>query len=788
MRDKRKLGWRWPVVLAPVVLLSVLLILAWTLDRRFPLPPPAAPATRVLADGGELLRAFPAPDQTWRYPIRLDQVAPVYREVLLAYEDRAFYYHPGINPLAIARAAWQNLSAGELVSGGSTLSMQVAGMLDPYPRTLTGKLRQALRTLQLEWHYSKDEILTLYLNLAPFGGMLSGVESASHHYFGKPALQLSDAEAALLTVLPQRPSDWRPDRYPQRARRARDKVLKRMQALGLWSPARVKAALREPVAALPPEPPLLAPLLARRLRQTCPNCTELPTLVDAGLQRQLQALVESYTARLDERQSLAVMVVRNRDRAVRAYVGSARFGDALSQGHVDMTSAIRSPGSTLKPFAYAMALDRGLIHSHSLLLDTPRYGLRYRPHNFTGGFSGPVTAVESLQRSLNLPVVQLVEHLGPDRFVAGLLNAGLALHGEGVHQPNSSVVLGGVGTTLESLVGIYTALARAGQAGAARLQPDQPDVDRWLMSPGAAWISWRMLAQNPWRGLGRVSETPWRLAWKTGTSYGYRDAWAVGVSPRWTIGVWVGRPDGSPSPGRYGRQAAAPLLFRVHELLPGDTESLTPPSSVSRQTICWPLGTLASQPDNNSGHGVSNCLQRHQAWLLDDTAPPTLPQAPDLLQPSLLRTVWLDAATGQSVSPGCREQEQRLQQQDIALWPLQAESWLKPEWRRAARLPAAANSCTRLHSAQETIRIVGIEAGSHLQLPPGRAQLTVDLRARGAQGGLNWYLNAEPLPEQSGQGLTLELGTSGYYRLSVVDASGNTDAIEFSFQRSDKGE
>ncbi|GAA0682769.1 peptidoglycan glycosyltransferase PbpC [Marinobacterium maritimum] len=762
----------------------LLVVLAWGLDRVFPLPAPPAPATRVLAEDGELLRAFLSPDQTWRYPIALEQVAPVYREVLLGYEDRAFYYHPGINLLSILRAAWQNLNAGEVVSGGSTLSMQVAGMLDPYPRTLTGKLRQALRTLQLEWHYSKDEILNLYLNLAPFGGMLSGVESASRHYFGKPALQLSDAEAALLAVLPQRPSDWRPDRYPQRARRARDKVLQRMQALGLWSQARVEAALREPVAALPPEPPLLAPLLARRLRQVCPSCTELPTLIDAGLQRQLQSLVESYSARLDERQSLAVMVVRNRDRAVRGYVGSARFGDPASQGHVDMTSAIRSPGSTLKPFAYGMALDRGLIHSHSLLLDTPRYGLRYRPHNFTGGFSGPVTVMESLQRSLNLPVVQLLEHLGADSFVAGLQNAGLELQGEGVRQPNASVVLGGVGSTLESLVGTYTALARKGQAGAVRLQPQQPDPDRWLMSPGAAWISWRMLAQNPWRALGQVSETPWRLAWKTGTSYGYRDAWALGVSPEWTIGVWVGRPDGSPSPGRYGRQAAAPLLFRVHELLPESSQSLTQPASVSRQTVCWPLGTLESQSHNHAG----NCLQRHQAWLLDNTAPPTLPQAPDLLQPALLRAIWQDAETGLRVAPGCRAEGQKLEQQKIALWPLQAEPWLKPEWRRDERLPTAANSCSRLRSTAESLRIIGIEAGSHLQLPPGRTALEVDLRARGAQGGLNWYLNAEPLPEQPGQGLALTLHDSGDYRLSVVDASGNTDSIEFSFQRSDTGE
>ncbi|GAA0786440.1 peptidoglycan glycosyltransferase PbpC [Marinobacterium sediminicola] len=761
-----------------------LLVLAWVLDRQYPLPAAPPPATRVLAEDGQLLRAFPAPDETWRYPVTLAEVAPVYLEVLMAYEDRAFYYHPGINPFSIVRAAFQNLGAGRVVSGGSTLSMQVAGMLDPYPRNWTGKLQQAFRTLQLEWHYSKDEILTLYLNLAPFGGMLSGVESASRHYFGKPARQLSDAEAALLAVLPQRPSEWRPDRYPQRAREARDKVLQRMLQLGLWPAQRVNAARREPVAALPPEPPLLAPLLAQRLKAHCPSCTEIHSLVDAGLQRQLQGLVESYRVRLDERQSLAVMVVRNADRAVRAYVGSAHFGDQLSEGHVDMVRAIRSPGSTLKPFAYGMALDRGLIHSHSLLMDTPRHGKTYRPHNFTGGFSGPVTAIEALRRSLNLPVVQLMEHLGPDRFVATLQNAGMILRGEGQLQPSEAVVLGGVGTTLESLVGVYTALAREGLAGAVRLQPHEPEHNRWVMSAGAAWISWHMLAQNPVRALNPLSDRPWQLAWKTGTSYGYRDAWAVGVSPQWTIGVWVGRPDGSPSPGRFGRQMAAPLLFRVHQLLPEMGVPLKQPESVSRQPVCWPLGTLKQQQDNK----VDNCLQQFEAWLLNDTAPPTLTQTPDMLQPPLLRKVWLDEATGLGVSPSCKTAEQHLEQRSIALWPLPVEPWIRAEWRRESRLPPAANRCTRLVGGRERLRIIGIENGNHLRLPPGRETLEIDLGVSGATGSLNWYLNGESLTALQGNRLALALKNSGHYRLSVVDASGNTDSIQFSFQRSHTGD
>lgn len=762
-----------------VALLLVVVLAGWGLDRLYPLPAPAAPATRVLAADGQLLRAFPAPDETWRYGVRLDQVAPVYLEVLLAYEDRAFYYHPGINPLALLRASWQNLIAGEVVSGGSTLSMQVAGMLDPYPRTLKGKVRQALRTLQLEWYYSKAEILQLYLNQAPFGGMLSGVESASRHYFGKPATELSDAEAALLAVLPQRPSDWRPDRYPQRAQRARDKVLRRMAELGIWPQTRVDAALQEPVAALPPQQPLLAPLLSRRLRAQCPDCTTIQTLIDADLQRQVQALVATYRSRLDAQQSLAVMVVRNEDMAVQAYVGSAQFGSMQRQGHVDMVQAIRSPGSTLKPFAYAMALDQGLIHSHSMLLDTPRYGLRYRPHNFTGGFSGPVTVADALQRSLNLPVVQLVDHLGPERFVAGLQNAGLDLQGPGVQSPSSAVVLGAVGTRLDSLVGTYTALGRGGLAGTPRLTPDNMQSERWAMSPGAAWITWRLLAQSPWRALGQVGASEWRLAWKTGTSYGYRDTWAIGVTPGWTLGVWVGRPDGSPSPGQHGRSLAAPLLFRIHELLPETRSQPVRPDSVSVESICWPLGSRAAHPDNQLG----NCHRQFSAWLLNGTAPLTLPQAPGLALQTLVRRTWIDTESGLAGLPLCAENPQSLQQRLVALWPQQAEPWLKPAWKRQSRLPDTMPGCEGEVPKIEAVQIVGIEEGSRLQLLAGRPLLQVDLHLAGAQGQVNWYLNGKPLAGAQKSHHALELHQPGQYRVSAVDEAGNTDSIRFSFRR-----
>lgn len=771
-----KKRYRW--LLSALVLAGVASAVGLILDWAYPLPQPAPPSVRVLAKDGQLLRAFPAPDETWRYPAQVDSVAPVFLEQLLAYEDRAFYYHPGVNPLAIARAAWQNLMAGEVVSGGSTLSMQVAGLLDPYPRTLRGKVKQVLRTLQLEWHYSKPEILELYLNLAPYGGMLSGIEAASQHYFGKPSLELSDAEAALLTVLPQRPSEWRPDRYPQRARAARDKVLKRMHALGLWDINRVDEALQENVAALPPRSPVLAPLLARRLRQECSECLTIETLIDADLQRDLEALVETYRQRLNEHQSLAVMVMRNDDLSVRAYVGAAEFGAAQRYGHVDMTRALRSPGSTLKPFAYAQALDQGLVHSHSMLLDTPRYGLDYRPHNFTGGFAGPVTVKDALQRSLNLPVVQLVEHLGAESFLAGMRNGGLHLQLPGSGEPSSALVLGGAGTSLESLLGAYSSFGRAGMAGTPRLLASNPETSRWMSSPAAAWITWRILAQDPWRALGALGQREWSLAWKTGTSYGFRDTWAMGVDSNWTLGVWVGRPDGNPSPGESGRSLAAPLLFRVYERL-GQIDAAVPrPNGVEQGEICWPLGSRAT---HNANEG-DNCMQSHQAWLLNGAAPLTLPQKPGITMLGLLRRVQIDPETGYRFLPGCGQEVVQPVTRQLALWPQQAEPWVRPEWRRRARLPAVVPACEAALGLAEPVKIIGVENGSLLWLPAGRDALELDLKLVGAAGSVNWYLDGRPLPAGGMNRQTLELSRAGQFRVSAVDSAGNVDSIEFSFR------
>jgi penicillin-binding protein 1C len=366
-------------------------------DRLYPLPTPgrAAPfALVVTARDGTPLRAFPDKRYIWRTPITLAEVSPRYVQALIGYEDRAFWWHPGVNPFALLRAAGQWLLYGRVVSGGSTITMQVARIIDPTPHTLPGKLHQILRALQLEAHLSKREILTLYLNYAPMGGVLEGVDAASRAYLGKPASNLSYAEASMLAVLPQAPSLLRPDRFAQRARTARDKVLRRMA--DYWPTSVIEDALTEPVYAQAIREPMLAPLLAQRLKREAKGRLRITSTIDTDLQASVESLLLDRVRTLPPHVSCAALVLDNATLEVRAYAGSADFSDLERASHVDMVRAQRSPGSTLKPFLYAFALDAGLIHSESLLSDVPQSFDGYQPGNFEQSFHGRFRSAHSL--------------------------------------------------------------------------------------------------------------------------------------------------------------------------------------------------------------------------------------------------------------------------------------------------------------------------------------------------------------------------------------------------------
>lgn len=758
-------GWLW---LATVVVFLLLCVRA--ADEIWPLPlREVDPARVVVAHDGTPLWRFADADGIWRYPVTIEDVSPRYLAALINYEDRWFWRHPGVNPFSVVRAAWQDLTSGRVISGGSTLTMQVARLLDPHPRSLGGKFRQLWRAFQLEWHLSKREILTLYLNRAPFGGTLQGVGAASWAYLGKPPAQLSYSEAALLAVLPQAPSRLRPDRWPTRAEMARNKVLARMAAQGVWPQKTVQEASEEPVWLAPRQMPQLAPLFSRMMSGKSSR-DKIVTTLDAGLQRQLEELANNWKSRLPARSSLAMIVVDHTDMSVRGWVGSADLNDDSRYGHVDMVTAIRSPGSVLKPFVYGLALDEGLIHPASLLQDVPRRTGDYRPGNFDSGFHGPVSMSEALVRSLNLPAVQVLEAYGPKRFTAKLRNAGLPLYLPAGAAPNLSLILGGGGARLEEMVAAYSAFARHGKAGKLRLQPDDPLVERPLLSAGAAWIIRRIMADEaqplPDSALPRVAP----LAWKTGTSYGYRDAWAIGLNARYLIGIWTGRPDGTPVAGQFGFASAIPLLNQVNNVLLARSASLPEdprPPSVTRGTVCWPGGQALPAGDRN-------CRRRLASWLLDGVQPPTLLLPEQEGINGIRFPVWLDNA-GKRVAADCPQ----AREQTLIVWPLPLEPWLPAAERRAARLPPASGTCPPLErEAVLPLQLSGIRDGAIVKRLPGSAEASLSIQSMGGTGERWWFLNGEPLTERGGN-ITLRLGEEKDYQLLVMDKSGQIATVRF---------
>ena len=746
-------------------------------DKLWPLPlKEVNPARVVVAEDGTPLWRFADAEGIWRYPVAIEDVSPRYLQALIEYEDRWFWKHPGVNPLSVARAAWQDLLAGRVISGGSTLTMQVVRLLDPHPRTFGGKVRQLWRAMQLEWHLSKRDILTLYLNRAPFGGTLQGVGAASWVYLGKSPAQLSYAEAALLAVLPQAPSRLRPDRWSERAQAARDKVLDRMVSQGVWSQKQVEESREEPVWLAPRQMPQLAPLFSRYMLSKDPGL-KITTTLDASLQRQLEDLAAGVKSRLPPRSSLAIIVVDHTDMKVRGWVGSVDINDDSRFGHIDMVSATRSPGSVLKPFIYGLAMDDGLIHPASLLQDVPRRTGDYRPGNFDSGFHGPVSMNEALVRSLNLPAVQVLEAYGPKKFAATLRNAGLPLKLPEGAEPNLSLILGGAGARLADITAAYSAFARYGKAGQLRFQPDDPLMERTLMSPGAAWIIRRILAgeAQPLPDSALPQVVP--LAWKTGTSYGYRDAWAIGLNSRYVIGVWTGRPDGTPVAGQFGFASAVPLLNQVNNLLqPRSALELARlpqdprPESVSRDVICWPGGQ--SLPE-----GDSNCRRRLATWLLDNSQPPTMLMAEQEGARGIRFPVWVNAQE-ERVAADCPDAQQRT----VIVWPLPLEPWLPDGERRAARLPPRSKTCPpRDENAPPPLLLSGIRDGAVIKRLPGRSQATLPLQAIGGEGQRWWFLNGEPLDGHD-RILSLNLDKSGEYQLLVMDDAGQVAAVEFAVQ------
>ncbi len=580
------LAQRPGAIIAGFALLGLLFALA-VLDRVFPLERSRIDDRSVIVTSakGTLLRAFASSDGRWRLPVRTADVDPRFVRMLLAWEDQRFREHAGVDPAAVLRSVYQLAANARVVSGASTITMQVARLMEPRERTLLGKALQVTRALQLDWHLDKDQILEHYLTLAPYGGNLEGIRAASFAWFGKEPRRLTVGEAALLVCLPQSPERRRPDRFPAIARKARDRVISALAERGVLTPREATEAMEEPVPTRRQRFPFNAPHLAQQLFAA--NAGKDPvvtTTILADVQVKIEDLARRERAYFDDNANVAAIVVDNATRDVVAWLGGANFwADA---GQIDLALAVRSPGSTLKPFIYGLAFDELIVHPQTLIDDKPTAFGDYEPRNFDRGFQGTVSIATALQMSLNVPAVALLDRIGPLRFTSALRNAGATLHfpKKGA-LPSLPMALGGVGLSLRDLTMLYAAIPNGGQVAPLNLVPRAaPAPGERLFGRASAWYLGDILKEanlpDGW-SMGQGIERARTVAFKTGTSYGYRDAWSLGFSAKYTVGVWVGRADGSTRPGHIGRNEAAPLLLKIFDLLPpeGRTPRMPPPEA-----------------------------------------------------------------------------------------------------------------------------------------------------------------------------------------------------------------
>jgi len=753
------------------------------LDRLFPFPFERlgrAPAIAVLDRDGTPLRIFLPPDQKWRTPVSLSEVPPALVAALVASEDRFQRFHPGVNPLSAARAALANLRARRVVSGASTLAMQIARMIEPKPRTLPAKVWEAFRALQLEARLSKREILETYLNLAPYGGNVEGIGAASWSRFGKPPSRLALGEIALLTALPRSPNRFDPVRHPEAALLARNRVLRQLLERGVIGAGEFWEAFRQPLPRTRPPLPFEAPHLAQYALDAHGRAGEpVRTTLDRRVQRAAEQAVARRIAELRSTGigNAAAVVIEIDSRAVRALVGSAGFYDEARAGQVNGALARRAPGSTLKPFLFALALDRGLLAPDSYLLDIPTDFSGYVAENYDGVYRGRVTVREALVRSLNAPAVRLLSQIGLDPFLDFLRRGGLDTLDRPAAAYGLPLILGAGEVTLLELTNLYATLASGGahraftvlEAASAAPAATQP-----LTSPEAARLVLEMLTGIERPDLPQsweLARDAFAVAWKTGTSYGHRDAWAVGVSPRYAIGVWVGNFDGSPVKGISGSRHAGPLLF---DLLRGIDRA-------------GPFGAVPRPPGLRIGE-IEVCSLSHER------PGPFCPRTERLEQISSRtrlpvcaqhRRIFVDSRTGEALAGRClgsRPHRARV----VEVHPPELLAWWRAQGIAVSPLPALSASCGG-QPPGEAPSIVSPNPATPYRLrrdAPVEFQkialaARVSAHASPENGHLFWYQDGRLVASGSPGAPIFVRPVAGAHKLVVVDETGRSDNVTY---------
>jgi len=720
----------------------------------------------IYAADSTLLHAFLSPDQKWRVYAAQDEITPELRTAVIFKEDRFFQYHPGFNPFAMVRAAFFNLVKGRRTSGASTITMQLARLLDPAPRTYLNKIHEVFRALQLEWHYSKDEILLMYLNYLPYGGNIEGVKSASMIYFGQETGELSLAQVVMLTVIPNDPNALRPGRNYEKLLARRNLWLEKMKQKGLFDTMTVNDALAEPFERQRYPMPVNAPHISYRFRNSPTDEKGLRTTIRPVIQAKVEDLVRNHVRLLRSMQitNAAVLVVNNRTMEVEAYAGSAGFDEDLFQGQVDGASALRSPGSTLKPLLYALAFDQGLISPKMTLTDVPVNFNGYRPENYDENYRGKVTIEQALALSLNVPAVNLLDRLGTEPFLNALSAGGFKWIQQNRSNLGLSVILGGCGTTLEELTALYAAFPNQGIYRPLRFISSETCTSTdTVCSPGAAYMITEILTGLKRPDLPaqyRQSADLPRIAWKTGTSYGRRDGWAIGYNRDYTVGVWTGNFPGNGIPELNGSDCAVPLLFSIFRTLsPKDRPRwFAPPEDLDFRLVCSESGM---PPDTFCHHEVMDYF---------------LPGISPSMRCNHLQKQFVNEAETMSFCRACLP-ETGYKEKFYPSFPADLIAWYDEMQIPYKAVPLHNPDCPSVKNGSAPT-ITSLTDGAEYLLIYGRKQqLMLTCNAENGVGKIYWYLNDKFYKALAPSDKVFFTPDAGNYKISCSDDRGRNSDV-----------
>ncbi len=745
-------------ILFPIILVISLFFLFLLLNFIFPLRANINYSTIITDDKGEVIHAFLAKDDSWRMKTELDEISPLLKKTIIAKEDKYFYSHPGVNPFAFARAAVKNLFRWKRTSGASTITMQVARSLEKRDRNIWSKIAESFRALQLEWKYSKDEIFQMYLNQVPYGGNIYGVKTASLLYFDKNPDHLSLAEITALSIIPNRPSSLVIGKNNNKIIEQRNHWLKKFADENVFTKKEIEDALAEPLNAVRRSVPKLAPHLSYKLRS---SGDIIHTNINMHRQSQAEKLVADYVRvqKLKGIRNASVIIVDNNSGKVISYVGSADFNDTTDAGQVNGANAVRQPGSTLKPLLYAMCIDEGILTPKKILTDVAVNYDGYAPENYDRQFNGYVTVEYALEQSLNIPAVKSLNALGKDRMTNLLSTAGFRQVAKDQKKLGLSMVLGGCGTTLEELTALFTAFAHNGKFKPLSFTADDANQgSKQLFSPASAFMINEILSKvnRPdfplnWQSTERMP----KIAWKTGTSYGRRDAWSIGYNKNYTVGVWVGNFSGAASPDLSGANVATPLLFRIFNTIDYDSDSewFSQPEDCDYRQVCAETGMIPAD----------HCKQVVMDYFI--------PLISSTIACNNHSTIMVSADDKTSFCPVCAP-ESGYKKKSFRMIEPETQLWFDERNMMYAKIPAHNTSCEQVFKEGAPM-ITSPSNGSEYFISKKHPEpLKLATRTAADVTRLHWYINNEFYKTTSRGETQFFLPKEGPVKISCTDDKG----------------